>query len=88
MNNDRDVQFLSRPRTVRILWWVFSAVLALTLAVQGVVKVKGYFTVDSWFGFGAVYGFLACLLMVLIAKVLGAFLKRPRDYYQEHSDDA
>jgi len=88
MKDDHDVQFLSRPRTVRILWWVFSAVLLLTLAAQGFFKVKGYFTVDSWFGFGAVYGFLACLLMVLFAKVLGVFLKRTRDYYREHSDDA
>lgn len=88
MNDDRTVQFLSRPRIIRRLWWVFSVVLALTVIAQGVFYVKGYFTVDGWFGFGALYGFLCCLLMVLFARVLGGLLKRPRDYYREPGDDA
>jgi len=88
MNDSENVQFLSRPRTIRVLWWAFSVVLALTIMAQGVFYVKGYFTVDSWFGFGAVYGFLCCLLMVLFARVLGAVLKRPQEYYRERDDDA
>ena len=73
--------WLTQPKTVRKLWWVFSAVLAATVLVQLVWYVKGYFTIDGWFGFGAVYGFLSCLLMVLFAKLLGVFLKRPNNYY-------
>jgi hypothetical protein len=88
MNEDDKIQFLSRPHIVRRLWWVFSAVLALTLVAQAVLYVKGYFTVDGWFGFGAVFGFLCCLLMVLFARALGALLKRPHDYYRERGDDA
>ena len=88
MSDDRRVQFLSRPRVIRRLWWLFSVVLALTVMAQAVFYVKGYFTVDAWFGFGAVYGFLCCLLMVLLARVLGAVLKRPRGYYRESDDDA
>lgn len=80
--------FLSRPQTIRRLWWVFSVVLALTVAAQLVIYVKGYFTVDGWFGFGAVYGFLSCLLMVLAAKGLGYLLKKPADFYQRDEDDA
>jgi len=79
--------WLARPSTIRLLWWVFGVVLALTVAAQGVFKVKGYFGVDQWFGFGAFYGFLACLVMVLVAKVLGWVLKRPADYYREGQDD-
>lgn len=80
--------FLARPGTIRWLWWIFSAVLACTVLLQLVIYVKGYFTVDGWFGFGAVYGFLSCLLMVLVAKALGWVLKRPRQYYPEQRDDA
>ena len=80
--------FLTRPRTIRRLWWGFSTVLALTVLAQLVFYVKGYFTVDGWLGFGAVYGFFSCLLMVLFAKPLGFVLKRPKDYYGEQSDDA
>ncbi|NNJ65452.1 MAG: hypothetical protein HKP16_07790, partial [Xanthomonadales bacterium] len=66
---------------------VFAAVLAVSVAVQIVFKVKGYFGVDGWFGFGAVFGFLSCLAMVLFAKALGKFLKRPEAYYAERDDD-
>ena len=78
--------WLARPSTIRLLWRVFAAVLALSVAAQLVVKVKGYFTVDGWFGFGAAYGFLACFAMVVFAKVLGRFLKREETYYGVDED--
>lgn len=79
--------WLARPSSIRLLWWVFGVVLALSVAAQLLFKVKGYFDVDNWLGFGAVYGFLACLAMVLVAKVLGWVLKRPADYYSGQQDD-
>ena len=88
MNDPDSGHFLTRPRTIRGLWWGFSGLLAMTVLAQLVFYVKGYFTVDGWFGFGAVFGFLSCLLMVLFAKLLGLFLKRPNDYYLERDDDA
>ena len=78
-----DDHWLTRPATVRKLWIGFSVVLALTVLAQLVIKIKGYFGVDGTFGFGAWYGFLACLAMVLVAKALGALLKRPEDYYDD-----
>ena len=41
----------------------------------------------GWFAFGALYGFLACFLMVVFAKVLGRFVKRAEDYYGVDEDD-
>ena len=83
-----DDHWLARPSTIRLLWWIFSAVLAVTVLLQAVFYFKGYFTVDGWFGFGAVYGFLACLLMVVFAKGLGYVLKRKENYYADGDDDA
>ena len=91
MQHDRrpeDDAWLARPSTIRLLWWVFAVVLAVSVAVQLIFPVKGKFGADGWFGFGAIYGFLSCVLMVLFAKALGTFLKRPADYYVEHDDDA
>jgi hypothetical protein len=62
-------------------------VLAVLVLAQAIIYVKGYFGVDGWFGFGAVYGFLSCLAMVLFAKALGYLLKRPEDYYERRGDD-
>ena len=79
--------WLARPTTIKLLWRVFIAVLAVLVLAQAVVYVKGYFGVDGWFGFGAVFGFLSCLAMVVFAKVLGYALKRPEDYYERRGDD-
>ena len=85
--NDENLHWLVRPATIRKLWWGFSIVLALTVAAQLIVYVKGYFAVDGWFGFGAAFGFASCLAMVLVAKALGFVLKRNEDYYGDGDDD-
>lgn len=84
-NNSEPLHWLVRPTTIRKLWIGFSVVLALTVAAQAVIYIKSYFAIDGWFGFGAVYGFTSCLLMVLLAKVLGLVLKRPESYYADSS---
>lgn len=88
-SNDEQLHWLVRPATIRKLWIGFSVVLALVVLAQSVIYIKGYFVVDGWFGFGAIYGFGCCLLMVLVAKLLGVVLKRPEDYYQvpDHEQD-
>jgi hypothetical protein len=87
MNDEKQLHWLVRPSTIRKLWIGFSVVLALVVLGQTVIYVKGYFGFDAWFGFGAVYGFGSCLLMVLAAKLLGLFLKRPQDYYDDSQED-
>ena len=79
--------WLVRPETIRWIWRISIVVLALTVLLQLVIKVKGYFGVDGWLGFGAAYGFLSCLAMVLVAKGLGFVLKRDEDYYEGDRPD-
>ncbi len=86
MNESPD-HWLVRPTTIRRLWQAFAAVLAAVVLVQLVIKVKGYFVIDSWFGFGAWFGFLSCVAMVVVAKLLGPLLKRNIDYYSSRNDD-
>ena len=83
---DRD-HWLVRSSTIRILWIVFGLVLAATVLLQLAIPVKGYFGIDGWFGFGAAYGFLSCVAMVLVAKAMAPVLKRPEDYYRGGADD-
>lgn len=76
-----DNHWLTRPQTVRKLWIAFAVVLSLTVALEFIINVKGSFGIDDRFGFGAWFGFGACVAMVLVARVLGWWLKRPEDYY-------
>ena len=81
-----DDAWLARPSTIRLLWRVFAVMLVLVLAVQLVLPVKGKFGVDGWLGFGAVFGFLSCLGMVLVARALGSVVKRDETYYRRRDD--
>ncbi|HLU77067.1 MAG TPA: hypothetical protein VKZ48_04070 [Burkholderiales bacterium] len=78
----REPHWLTRPDTIRKLWWIFGVVLALTVVAQFVVPLEGHFGADGLFAFNAWFGFLACAALILIAKVLGVLIKRPEDYYQ------
>lgn len=73
--------WLVRPTTIRGLWIAFIIILALTVLANLVVKPHGDFGIDGTFGFYAWYGFLTCVLMIVVSKGLGHFLKRPDDYY-------
>ena len=81
--SNQDDHWLVRPSTIRRLWIGTYAVLALTVVAQFFIPVKGYFGVDSWLGFGALFGFGSCVAMVFAAKALGFILKRDERYYDE-----
>jgi hypothetical protein len=74
-------QWLVRPKSIRRLWAGFVVVLAATVLAQIVVPIRGYFGIDGWPGFAAGFGFLSCVVMVLLARALGVLLKRKDDYY-------
>jgi len=75
--------WLARESTIRLLWRGFIAVLALTVLAEFVVDMHPHFEIEGLPAFGAWYGFLACAAMIVFAKLLGVFLKRPDRYYDE-----
>jgi hypothetical protein len=76
-----DDHWLARPATIRILWIVFATILALSVIAEFAIEPHGKFGVDGSFGFSAWYGFAACAVLILAARLLGLFLKRRSDYY-------
>ena len=75
------VHWLYRPENRPKLWAGLIVILVIAVVAQIFFPLHGWFGVDSWFGFNAVYGFLSCAAMVLFAKLLGLWLKRPEGYY-------
>ena len=75
--------WLTRPETIRKLWVVFIGILIATVAVEPFVTHEAHFGIDGTFAFNAWYGFAACVALIVIAKLLGLFLKRPDTYYDE-----
>lgn len=79
--------WLDDQRNVKKLWRGFLVVLALTVIAGFFVDLHPYFEIESWFAFNAAFGFIACLLMIVGAKALGIFLKRPDNYYAKDERD-
>jgi uncharacterized membrane protein YhaH (DUF805 family) len=66
-------------RLYRGLW-----IVALALfAADFLVRRHEDLTFAEWLGFYAVYGFVACVALVLTAKAMRRALKRPEDYYDD-----
>jgi hypothetical protein len=75
-----DDHWLARETTIRRLWIVFIVVLAALVALD-VTRHEAHFTLEAIFGFGAWFGFLSCVALIVFAKALGVFLKRPDTHY-------
>lgn len=74
--------WLARPRTIKLLWRLFIAVLAGMVLFDLVVEHHPYFSLEGSFGFGAWFGFISCVILIVFAKGLGFFLKRRDTYYE------
>jgi hypothetical protein len=66
-----------------MIWKTFIAVLVLTALAQFFIEVHPHFAVERFFAWNALYGFLACAVLILLAKGLGVLLKRRDDHYDD-----
>lgn len=73
--------WLVRPGTIRRLWIGFIAVLALTLVPDLFMDHHAEFGIEGTVGFGAWFGFVSCVVLVLGSLALGKILKRKDGYY-------
>jgi hypothetical protein len=65
------------------MWKTFIVVLALTVLAGLFVRTDAHFEAERIFGIHALYGFLACAALILVAKAIGLVLKRPDSYYDD-----
>ena len=75
--------WLYRKSTIRWLWIGGAIILLATVIAEVLIPHKGHFPVESSFSFNAWYGFITCVMMVVLAKVLGIWLKRKDTYYDD-----
>jgi hypothetical protein len=71
------------PRNVRRVIWGLYIACIVAFACDLLVHRHVDHSWEALFGFYGVYGFVACVLLVLIAKALRKVLMRPEDYYDD-----
>lgn len=74
--------WFDHPQNIRRLRLGFYTVLVLLVLPDFFIHKHTLFSsVEAWPGFYAMFGFIACVAIILISKVLGFVLKRQEDYY-------
>ena len=81
MRNDKRY-WLDSPGNVTKLYRALWAVGLALVAAELVLHRHEELAFATAFGFYALYGFFACVALVLAAKALRRVLKRPEDYYE------
>ena len=71
------------PKNVKRAIHALYAVCAIALLFDFVVHRHVDHPWESMFGFYALYGFGACVVLVLIAKLMRKVLMRGEDYYDD-----
>lgn len=82
--------FFDKPRNVRLLLRVLYACCAVLFALDFVIHRHIYHSWENLWGFYALYGFVGCVLLVVVAKWMRTFLMRDEDYYlrrEQAADD-
>ena len=78
---DERKRFFDHPGNVRKVLRVFYVICAGLLLADFVVHRHVVHEWEGLWGFYAGYGFVACVLLVLIAKEMRKLLMRREDYY-------
>lgn len=87
-NNNEAPGFFDKPQNVRWILIVFYALCVLLFALDFVLHRHIYLDFEKIPAFYALYGFIACVVLVVIAKWMRLILMRKEDYYEplEESD--
>ena len=59
----------------------FYIICGLLFAIDLFISRHALFEIEHLPGFYAIFGFVACVALVLLAKVLRLLIMRPEDYY-------
>lgn len=82
-NNSESQGFFDKPENIKKMLRVFYAICIGLVIVDFIVHRHIYHDWENIPAFYAVYGFVGCVVLVLIAKEMRKFLMRKEDYYDE-----
>ena len=81
MPEKKDFAFFDKPQNIKLLWILLYAVCGIVLIPEFFLHREPHFLLDSFWGFFAILGFIACALLILFSKLIGFLLKVKENYY-------
>lgn len=81
--DDEKKYWLDQPNNVMKIFWAVCLLCAAVFVADAFYHKHVHFSAEGWFGFYGILGFVACIGVVLVAKVMRKILGRPEDYYDD-----
>ncbi|MBS1229364.1 MAG: hypothetical protein H6R17_2641 [Proteobacteria bacterium] len=77
-------RWLDYPENVRKIYFSVWIGCAILLLLELMIDKHAETTAEHWFGFHGFFGLIACIALVLAAKLLRRIISRPENYYDHH----
>jgi hypothetical protein len=78
----KELKIFDKPENVKRLLKFFYASLILLLIIDFFIHKHAEFPWEGVPNFFAAYGFISCVLLIFIAKLLRIFIKRKENHYE------
>ncbi len=83
----RELKLFDDSKNVKRLLVIFYASLVVLLIVDFFIHKHADFPWEEAPNFFAVYGFVSCVLLIFIARILRPMIMRDEDFYESPNDD-
>ncbi len=80
----KELKIFADPRNVKRFLLLFYGCLVLLLVIDPFIHKHGEFPWEDTPEFFAAYGFVSCVLLIFIARLLRRWIKRDEDYYEKY----
>jgi len=84
----RILGWVDRPGSANWIFWALVVLCGGLFLADFTYHKHGHFAVENVPGFYGIYGFVMFTLLILVAKTLRIFIKRPEDYYGKAAVDS
>ena len=75
------------PRNVKIFLFLFYASLLILLFAELFVEKHPYFKFEGFFNFSAIFGYLAGVVIIFLARIFRKLVSRDENYYDRNETD-
>ena len=82
MENEKKYLF-DNPNNIKRVLYLLYGCCAFLFALDFVIHRHVMHDLENLWGFYPVYGFVGCVVLVLVAKWMRSFLMRPENYYED-----
>jgi hypothetical protein len=86
-NTEQKIPFFDNPKNVTWIIRIFYAICILLVVADFIVHRHIYVSFEEIPAFYALYGFIACVVLVVIAKGMRLLVMRDEHYYDKREDE-